>query len=683
VDGLTVQGTLWSWLAEIVRDVIDGIEGWVAGFGPIDFILAVAVVWSVFWIWSTLRAMTRLGPVEVSLLEHDAKGNAEPDVNALTALLRERLARSGLLPPPEVPAGSPQTNLIAAVESSGHPQAGWIAQALQLLPHPPRSPEYKLSATLLTGTNGGPAGHGLRYWLRPKHEGHAQLETVKGQTSEAAAVCRAATDIFLEISRDAVHVFPHWAQWDERPALDAYIEGIEARLDDKDRLAGVKFQSSRRQQVANLLPHLQLANLREKSAAETKAPRAKAFRQAHVLRRYLDIGVACSDLVAARYRAGIVAARLANACGAVNHAEAGQIATLVGLTKVDGSPVDDLPEALHELAAREAKDAYRLVGRFHVLLDKRRLRHQYEPTGIERRRLRRTIAISRYALKLRHVGEDDSSEARFAIWWRRATLRCLHLGLFRASAGWNAHYNAGCFYSLLYKREFDILHETDPEAVDHPDVRTLRRRAYEELNAAIDKSGGELPGDWLTTGDPSLQPLRELGEPEWHLLVRRHTGARPEQPQLPGPAWGDPHRRRNEWIGAAAVFVVLAALVVVAFFKWWTIAAGAGIAAAIAASATTALLARRNRVWIGLTALLIAALAWLAISRFPAEGTLVTAALMLAAIASGVFAWRVHQEAQSVDELSIAARKRREAPGGSSGSPPPAAPPEPGPPELI
>src|SRR4051794_16430636 len=98
----------------------------------------------------------------------------------------------------------------------------------------------------------------------------------------------------------------------------------------------------------------------------------------------------------------------------------------------------------------------------------------------------------------------------------------------------------------------------DDDLAQRPALRALRRRAYEELNAAVDQSGGRLPPDWLGTGDRALAPLRRLREPEWLLLVRRQTGkAQPGDKQLPGSAWGDPHRRRNEWRAVAVAFVLL------------------------------------------------------------------------------------------------------------------------------
>jgi hypothetical protein len=99
-----------------------------------------------------------------------------------------------------------------------------------------------------------------------------------------------------------------------------------------------------------------------------------------------------------------------------------------------------------------------------------------------------------------------------------------------------------------------------------PELRALRRRAYEELDLAIDQSGGELPRDWLSKGDHDLEPLRTLDEPEWQLLVLRATGPRARRyPQHPGAAWGDPHQQRNEWVGVAVILAIVATVVLVAF----------------------------------------------------------------------------------------------------------------------
>jgi hypothetical protein len=459
-------------VANWVRDALETVESWAAGLGAADLVLLVAVLWAAFWMWAALRAATRLGPVEVTQLDVHPEDKTV-QVHALTTLLRERLAKSGLMPPPEVPAGSPQTNLIAAVESSGHPQAPWVAKALSLIPQPPRPPAYKLTGTLLgappppppevadpaTAATGpqDPPNCGLRYWLQPKEAGRPHLETVEAQESHEEAVRQAAADVFLAISRDAVHVFPPWSQWHDREALTDYLEGIYARFRDDDVAAAARFQAAIDKSQSNMLPHLQLANLLEKAASVVGAGGLQAagadpleLKRARALRKYLDIGVARSDIVSARYRAGVVAATLAADCP-MDEAMVTDIREILGL-----DDAGELSEQLYKLAADETRAAYQLVGRSHVALYEQRLRHRYEPAGLERRRLRRTIAISRTTLKLRRIGNDDSRRSKLKILWWRTKVRCLHLGLLRASAGWNAHYCASCFYALLYDRELDL-----------------------------------------------------------------------------------------------------------------------------------------------------------------------------------------------------------------------------------
>jgi hypothetical protein len=337
---------MWSSISNAARDLIDGVENWVSGFSAIDFVLAAAILWAAYWVWATLRAVTRLGPVEVALLDYDGKDDEKPDVHALTGLMRERLAAGGLLPPPEVPAGSPQTNLIAAVEASGHPQAAWVARALELIPHPPRSPEYKLTGIVLKAATDASAPR-LRYWLQPKHTGRSRLATA-AETSNEDAVCHAASQIFLEISCDAVHVFPQWAQWTQSEFFRVYVDGIEARFAEQDNDAMAHFETASVGQPANLLPRLQLANLHEKQAGMNGGAGdvwARAKEQGRVLRRYLDIGVARSDLVAARYRAGVVAGMLATTCEVAPGEELtpekeqalDEIRDIVDLTRDDGS----------------------------------------------------------------------------------------------------------------------------------------------------------------------------------------------------------------------------------------------------------------------------------------------------------------------------------------------------------
>ncbi|MBE2319413.1 hypothetical protein DVA67_025790 [Solirubrobacter sp. CPCC 204708] len=548
---------VWSSLAGAARDVVAAIEAWFRDLGAIEFVLLVAIAWAIYWIWSTLRAITRLGPVEVAELEFGGKNDSKPDVKALTTLLRERLAKGGLLPPSDVPAGSPQTDLIAAVEGSGRPNADWIANLLKLLPHPPRSTAYKLSGTLIKGN----VQWHLRYWMQPTSRGRSVMRTVSG-SGEDEVIKAAAAEIFLELTKSAVHVFPQWARWSKPPAFRCYVDG----LGQQGANARAAFEAASEEQFENLLPRLALANLEEICAGElakTAAPPQAATAQAKAVRLYLDIGVAGSDVISARYRAGISASSLATVCQELSrdNATLTKVCKTVGLETGTEQPMapTKVTDALHTLAANEVTAAWQLTGRFHILFAQGRLRHRYEPTGVRRRRLRRSIAIARHTLRARARRFDTSKPADLEMRWRRASVRWLHLGLLRASAGWNAHYNAGCFYALVHARA----HGNSPADPQRSSLRRLRRRAYAELNLAIDQSGGALPEEWLSEGDRDLQSLRDVAEHEWDLILMRETGTPAAGGSFPEPAWGNPHRRRIAWYGLAVALVAAAVAVLV------------------------------------------------------------------------------------------------------------------------
>jgi hypothetical protein len=537
---------------EWVRDGIDATESWFAELSALGFIAVIAVVGALYWIWWTLRASYRLGHLEVEPLNHDAPDGSEPPVNALTSLLRERLGLSGLVPPGAVPAGSPQTAVISAFEASGHPQAPWVAALLRALPHPPRPVQFEVQGTLL----GKKGNCGFRYWVRPEHGGRTILKTVKGRASYEEAVRHAAGEIFLGISGDAVNVFPQWSRWRDRHVLLDYLEGVEKRLAGRDGEAQAAFERAVRNDPRNLLPRLQVANLKEKKAASEASPSSQAKSQALALRDYLDIGVACPSLVPARYRASVLAGMLASLCELpeIGIEDAAEVAEILGLTP--GRAIAEL----RELATTESRSASQLLGRFHVLFDKRRLRHRYEPTGLERRELQRTVAISRLVLKLRALA-DDASQGW--IRWLRFRIRVEQLGVFRLSAGWSAHYNAGCFYALLHAREVG---RADEEALG-----TLRRIAYGELGTAIDRSGGELSLAWLER-DPDLEDVRDPNDPDWQLLLLRATGQQDiDDRRLPEPARGDPHRRKGQWrVWAGAWGLVAAGMAALGLAVGWS-----------------------------------------------------------------------------------------------------------------
>ena len=76
-----------------------------------------------------------------------------------------------------------------------------------------------------------------------------------------------------------------------------------------------------------------------------------------------------------------------------------------------------LPDALEKIANRESKAALQLSRRWHVVIDKHRLRHRYEPRGRERRELLRAVEISRHARRIRQFGPEESAGPYWGSMW--------------------------------------------------------------------------------------------------------------------------------------------------------------------------------------------------------------------------------------------------------------------------
>lgn len=184
-----------------------------------------------------------------------------------------------------------------------------------------------------------------------------------------------------------------------------------------------------------------------------------------------------------------------------------------------------------------------------------------------------------------------------------------------------------------------------------PALRAHRRRAYEELNLAIDQAGDELPSDWLAQGDRDLQALRTMEEAEWLRLVRRRTGVKgPKDPMFPGPAWGDPHRRRTEWIIVALALFVLAAVITVAAIPEW-VWIGLGAVVGLVALVSIFMLTRHR--WLILGGIVLAAAAIYGLEKSPGWFP-----VMLALIVLGVAALyrsiRAASLANTADVQSVA-----------------------------
>jgi hypothetical protein len=447
-------------LETFARDTVDFGEHVVNGLSVADWVLLAVAAGLVYWVASSLRAVTRLGPVGVDTLEHDGLETTAAPVKALTAQLREALARSGLSPAPAVPAGTPQVNLLDAIKESPIPQANWIASLLQLVPRP-RPSEYKISGVLMgieSAAPDYPPPCGLRFSVLPVGVGSGDLDTVDGYMQHSAAVAAAASEIYLHISQDATGAFPIWARWRTAESLEAYVDS--AQLLNQNRIAEAIAQlvKAKRREPFNALPALQIANLSEQ-AIPVRQPResdgARAVRmieqakwQADALSRYLAVANDWPELVEARYRTSVTAAALASTLPELDQAEGMEVLAFLGLPAVD--TIVQLHKRLRFIAERESAAVRQMLRPWYALLNDFRLRTQFEPKAQQRRELRRTVAISKHCHRMRRILDQTHSWTWAEVLYRSTMVHAVHLGLGWGSASWQAHYNAACFDALLW-----------------------------------------------------------------------------------------------------------------------------------------------------------------------------------------------------------------------------------------
>jgi hypothetical protein len=509
------------------RDFLEWLERFASGLTLTDLVFAVVAVAIAWWVVATVASSTRIGPVEIDPLESD---DDNQPLKELGALLRERLARSGLSPPPEVPAGAPRTAIIEAVSTSPTPQGPWLAALLDVLPTPPSAPTYRLSATLSSGEDGCE----LAYWLRPKKQGRPRVSTAFGATPEGA-IQRAATEIYLAITNHEKYAYPHWARWRDSQAFDCYFRGLQARevLSAGSDLspALTPFEEAIDREPRNLLPALQMANLSEREAAAPGAEAGDAARsRLAALLRYRDIAARESTIVEARYRYGILLSMLCQDWSQFTEIEQAEIAEELEVL------VDDPRPQLRSLADEETEEVKDMLGAWWVLLRKHRLRHRFELKGTERRALKRTVALSERCMWARKVDDPATGPQQTQIRRAERRVRLWEMGRFRGAVGWQAHYNAGCFYALIAARD------------QGPNREQWLERAFEQLNLAIEQpEADQLPSEWLVTGDTDLDELRTAANAEpWQRLVRRHSGP-PQPPLVVRTVDGEPIRSTAQW----------------------------------------------------------------------------------------------------------------------------------------
>jgi hypothetical protein len=502
---------------EHVQFALRDFSHWVGSITTLGWALLAAAAIAILWVVSALRAQTRLGPIEIAALEYDATDPPDPEAPALLALtaeFRERLWKLGLTPPPLVPDGAPQADLITAVGEVS-PQAKIVASFLKLLPAPPRPARFKVTSTLTGEPNGLPSACGVNFMLQSFNGAPPYLNAVAA-IDHCAALQRAAAQVFKQITMSTPEVFPLWVRWRSVKGLDAYVDGRDF-AEDGDLISAIDaLKHAIEESPFNALAQMQLGNVYEQCAGGHDSAWDVAYFQALALRRYLETAHMWPRLVEARYRASVVGAALAVSYGALAKKQKETIRLMVpvgsGALSASGGPFAErrlrrraakapFPARLRTLVERESAATIQMLRLTYTFWWERRLRNQFEQKGVGRRRLSHTARISRHcvgmrALNVRPAGERALRRWRIKVQARQVLVYVLHLGLGKVNITWQARYNAACFGALLLSGTYYDGHGTRR--------RKAEKRTLRNLDNAIREAAGELPKAWVEN-DPDLE----------------------------------------------------------------------------------------------------------------------------------------------------------------------------------
>lgn len=535
-------------LNEVARSLVTKISETLSSASAVDWALIALGFVILYWLWAGLRSKTRIGPIEVNLLDCDSP---KVQLHELTGVLREELARSGFLPPPAVPAGTPQANLVAAVAASPIPQSAFIAKLIELLRFP-QPLQYTLSGTLLGEEVKGKQDCGISFWLRPSGEGRPLMKTLEGQRTHREVVKQTAHEIYLYVSNEAVDAFPDWTRWRSAGALTAYQEGFDFAQKGEIARAIVELDIAASHEPGNALVQLQLANLYEQQAADDDA------RQADALRRYLDVAIKWPWLIQARYRASVLAGGLAGSC-AVDPTAAADVHSQL---RPAGIRPGEIALWLEDLAKVESAAVLQLLRPWYVPLRDGRLRNQFEPTAKERRELKRAVSISRQCLRARLRRDDAGRAASVVLLWSKFVVQVRYLALGLVRVDWQTHYLAACFDALLLERAELLGTESERD-------QRRRKRALSQLTKAIADADGQLSRAWVEIRDPDLKSLRDPPREDWSIAIRglpktkrpltetwdRSGYQGEERSDYPARPWPKPRTRARCWLGLALAFL--------------------------------------------------------------------------------------------------------------------------------
>jgi hypothetical protein len=193
----------------------------------------------------------------------------------------------------------------------------------------------------------------------------------------------------------------------------------------------------------------------------------------------------------------------------------------VAFVRLEGGPDDVTSQRwlgirLERAARGELKFARQRLRPLWTIVHERRFRHRFEPTGSERRQLAKALGISRMCLRARKARDDKRlrevpvSDLAQLCW--RGWVFCRYMAGRSHVAGWQAHYNAACFYALLPQAR--------PCQAPYAAAR-LRRRALRHLSRAMDYADEQFSCAYTRDEDPDLETLRKYDSAKFYRLLGR------------------------------------------------------------------------------------------------------------------------------------------------------------------
>lgn len=516
-------------LAALVHDVLDAVRRELAAFDTLDWVLLGSAATAIALSWRWQLARVRIGTVKVVSNPSDGDGAIAPQqISAIS----EALCLTGLTSPGPVPGGSPKADIVAAVAAAPLSQAQWLSALLNVIPFPASTTSFEVN---VTAREDGPAPDicGISYCLANLTSQQAvNVVTVWGQTIDKA-VPATADAIYREVGQYAQDVFPRWAVWPDPESLTNYRDGLKCDKQQQFAEALAYYSLARSLAPNNMLVRMRIGNNADRqSSSPLLGAEERCSRALEAIDCYLGVCAREPSIYHAHYRAsvllGIMSDRLEmwerGATSADSPApKPGELQQIWKqlrdvLATYNASFADSAePAVVIDEGRRQSKEHSRQAGRllrpWWTLVHEARLRHRYELKGAQRRQARKARAISKLCLELRRQPFDGKPEdVKWGFYGLRrlclrSWVRWRHFFLRWGTSGWQAHYNAACFYALM------------PEAVGikgseyWPDTGWLRRRSLKHLMYAVSSAGEQLQARYVRYVDPDLASLRET--PSW------------------------------------------------------------------------------------------------------------------------------------------------------------------------